>query len=223
MPPSTACLSIAVSSSSANATLVSAPRLSSSWVTLLAPDQHRGHPVVAQRPGQRHLGQRLAARLGKIVQAAHLCQLVVGDLRGLEEPAFRGARVIGDAREVAIRSAGPAPAAKTRSRRHPLRAEDRRAGPPSTQRLNMEYDWAGGSRSGVPMAAQDLRMASAVRSLRLSSLRCRHTAPCPLRTIWSSAPMVSSSGVSGSGRCEVEDVDIIEAHAACSALVEAGR
>src|SRR5438309_9734075 len=37
-------------------------------------DQRRRHPRVAQRPGERHLGQRLAAPLGQLAQRPHLAE-----------------------------------------------------------------------------------------------------------------------------------------------------
>ena len=102
MPASTACSSIRVSSSSSKPSRSTASRLSSSWATLLAPDQHRRHPVVAQQPGQRHLGQRLAAGGGHLVQRADVGEALLGEQPGVQRLALGGPRLRGDAVQVAV-------------------------------------------------------------------------------------------------------------------------
>ena len=68
----------------------------------------------------------------------------------------------------------------------------------SIQRFSIEYEgwWI---TNGVPQLAQD-RGASAVLSAEYEEIPTYSAFPC--RTAVSSAPIVSSSGVSGSKRCE---------------------
>ena len=70
--------------------------------------------------------------------------------------------------------------------------------PPSIQRLSSEYDgwWIS---SGTP-SARSIAAASPVRSGEYDEMPAYSARP--LRTAVTSAPIVSSSGVSGSKRCE---------------------
>ena len=102
MPASTAWRSISASSSSANSRVSSAPRVSSSCLTLDAPTSGGGHARVAQHPRHRHLRQRLAAALGHLVERAHVREPVLGEHVLAQEHALGGARVRRHAVEVAV-------------------------------------------------------------------------------------------------------------------------
>ena len=75
-PPSMACSSMRASSSSLNSSRSTAATLSSSCAHARRPDQRRGHPLVAQRPRDRQLGQRLPALAGDVVQRPHAGQVL---------------------------------------------------------------------------------------------------------------------------------------------------
>ena len=64
MPASTACWSISASSSSPNSRRSSAPTFSSSCATRLAPMTRLVHPLVAKRPREGELRERLPATFG---------------------------------------------------------------------------------------------------------------------------------------------------------------
>src|SRR6185436_10957675 len=66
------------------------------------PDQCRGHPRVAERPGKRELGKRLAATLGDLVQGAYLGHRLLAELVRRHRAGPAGARPAGDSGEVAI-------------------------------------------------------------------------------------------------------------------------
>jgi hypothetical protein len=53
------------------------------------PDQRRGHPRVAQHPGQSHLGQRLAASLRNLVQRPNARKILVGDRIWIQRLSLR--------------------------------------------------------------------------------------------------------------------------------------
>jgi len=82
MPASTASRSIAASSSSVKLAWPPAARFSSSCGDAAGADEHGGHPLVAQRPGQRELGQGLAPRGGDLSQRADVKQGPFGNLVG---------------------------------------------------------------------------------------------------------------------------------------------
>ncbi len=79
MPESTASRSICASSSSLNSKLSSAPRLSSSCVTLDAPTKNGRHTLVPQSPRQRHLRERLTPPLRKLVEGPYVRHRLVGE------------------------------------------------------------------------------------------------------------------------------------------------
>src|SRR5206468_2398487 len=64
--------------------------------------QRRRHAPVAERPGERHLGERLTAPLRQLVQRTDLRQPLLRDLALGEIGAVRGTRALGDAVEVAV-------------------------------------------------------------------------------------------------------------------------
>ncbi len=92
MPASTASRSIAASSSSVKLVFSAAARFSSSWVDAAGADEHRGHPLIAQRPGQRELGQGLAPGRGDLGQRADVNQGPFGNLVGRKRAILRGPR-----------------------------------------------------------------------------------------------------------------------------------
>src|SRR5256885_40910 len=59
-----------------------------------------GHALVAQHPGQRHLGERLATPLSDLAERAHVREVLLGEPVLVEERALGGARVLRDAVEV---------------------------------------------------------------------------------------------------------------------------
>ena len=58
-------------------------------------DQHTGHLPVLQDPGQRHLGQGLAAGGSDLVQGTDLRQLFLGEGAFLQEPAVGAHPAVG--------------------------------------------------------------------------------------------------------------------------------
>ncbi|MPM43958.1 hypothetical protein SDC9_90636 [bioreactor metagenome] len=65
-------------------------------------DQGRGHPLVAEHPGQRHLGQGLAAAAGNLVEPADPPEGLLVEPVGVERGVLRGPGVRRDALEVAV-------------------------------------------------------------------------------------------------------------------------
>src|SRR4051812_18721044 len=78
------------------------PTLSSSWATLLAPNQGRGHAWVAQRPGRRHLWERLAAAGRDLVQRPHLGHRLLREEVGRQRVVPARPRALRDAVQVAV-------------------------------------------------------------------------------------------------------------------------
>ena len=201
MPASTACWSIAASSSSSKAEPVDArPGCPPAGATLLAPTSTDVTRGVAQRPGQRQLGQRLAAAAARSRSArGRGCSALLGEQLGVERLALRGPRVGRDAVEVAV---GEHALGQRRERdaADALVLEDvEQDSPSSTQRLSIEYDgwWIS---SGVPRSR---RIAAASRgALRRVRRDAGVQRPAGAARRCRSAPIVSSSGVSGSDRWE---------------------
>ena len=79
MPASTACWSIAVQLVGAEVQAVQRAQVVVELRDAARADQHRGDPAVAQRPGQRHLGQRLAAVGGQLVERADVGEGLLGE------------------------------------------------------------------------------------------------------------------------------------------------
>ena len=74
-------------------------------------DQRRGDAAVAQHPGERHLGQGLAAALGDVVERADVGDGAVVEELLAQRLALGGAAAFGDALRGTWRSACPGPAA----------------------------------------------------------------------------------------------------------------
>ena len=148
------------SSSSSKSRLPTAARLSSSCSTDDAPTSTDVTRVVAQRPGQRQLRQRLTAAGGDVVQRPDVVERLVGEQVGGQRAAAGRPGVGRDAVQVAVgqhalgqrreRDAADAQLSRVSSR------------PSSTQRFSIEYDgwWIS---SGVPRSAR-IAAARSVRS-----------------------------------------------------------
>src|ERR1700733_8742185 len=65
-------------------------------------DQGRGHALVSQRPGQRHLRQRLATPLGDGVELTGALNVLGGEHRLFEKAIFRGAAAGRDAGQIFV-------------------------------------------------------------------------------------------------------------------------
>ena len=77
MPASTACSSIAASSASLKCELVQRVERVVELLDVARADQRRGDALVAQHPRERHLRERLAARLGDLVERADVLEVLV--------------------------------------------------------------------------------------------------------------------------------------------------
>ncbi len=102
MPASTACLSILASSSAVNFRLLHGIQAVVELLDRRRADEHRGDSLVAQRPGQGHLGQRLAARLRHPVERPHVLQRGVGEQGWVERLALCRTRTRRDTLEVLV-------------------------------------------------------------------------------------------------------------------------
>ena len=160
IPVSTACFSMAASSASSKARLRMAARLPSSCSHRRRPDQHRRHPVVTQRPGQRHRGQRLTPAGGDLVERPDVRQrLSVSRFVDSEPPreARESAGIPSRYRSVSM------PWASGENAMQPTPSSPRVSSSPSSiHRLSIEYDgwWIS---SGVPRSAR-IAAARSVRS-----------------------------------------------------------
>lgn len=91
------------SSSSEKEAFSNARRLSSICAAELAPTITDVTRLVAQKPCQRHFGQRLAALPGDVVQGAETFQHRVGQHLALQRTTRRHARILRNAVEVTTR------------------------------------------------------------------------------------------------------------------------
>ena len=207
IPASTACSSMRRSSSALNSRWSTAARLSSSC----GPRTHRPAP----RSPARRAAPRPAPSRPATDRAAWPCRSAPGRGRASHRSAGRARTTrLREARESAgtpsrYRSVSM-PCASGENAMQPTPSSPRVSSSPSSiQRFSIEYDgwWIS---SGVPRSAQDLRRLA--RCAPGSTRRSRRTAPGPSVTAVWSAPMVSSSGVSGSSTVRVEDVDVVQAH-----------
>ena len=87
MPPSTACWSIALSSSALKLKLIERTCQLGDLRGRAGTDQGAGHAGVAQHPGDGHLRQALAARLRHVVQGAHMPEVGLAQKVGFEGAA----------------------------------------------------------------------------------------------------------------------------------------
>ena len=195
MPASTAFLSIASSSSALKSIWLIASRLMSSCSTLRGADDRRGHPGVAQRPRQRHLGQLLAAGLRDLVEGPDVPQHVLLQVRGLQRAAPGRAGVRRHAVEVAVgeqplRQRGEDDAA------HALGlelVEEVLLDPAVEHRVRRLVD-----QQRRAELTRDRRRPRAVFLAEYDEMPAYSA--LPERTAWSSAIIVSAIGVSGSKR-----------------------
>ena len=198
MSLSVAWRSISASSSSVKSSRSSAATLASSCATLEAPDEGRGHPRIAQHPGDRHLRERLAAGGGELVQRPHLRQRIVREQVGGEGRVLCDARALGDAVEVLVREQslaerGEGDAADALVPEH---VEQLLLDPAVQQRVRGLVD-----EERRAEAAQDRRQPRA--SSPPSRTRCRRRAPCPGAPrcpARPSSPRAASPGRSGASR-----------------------
>ena len=65
-------------------------------------DQCRGHTLVSERPGERHLRERLAAPLGDGVELACALEILRREQRPIKEMADRRATACGDAGQIFV-------------------------------------------------------------------------------------------------------------------------
>ena len=90
MPASTASRSIAASSSSVKLAVPGRGEVLLQLGDAAGADEHRGHPLIPQRPGQRELGQGLAPGRGDLGQRADVNQGPFGNLVGRKRAVLRG-------------------------------------------------------------------------------------------------------------------------------------
>ena len=100
-PESTACASIAASSSAVSSSRCTAATLSSSCCDAARSDQCRGHPGIAQHPGQGQLGEALTTVGGDLLERLDPVQIGV-DRGGVEGLALRGSGVRRHSLEIAV-------------------------------------------------------------------------------------------------------------------------
>ncbi len=216
MPASTASLSIAASSSVVNEVCGGGAQVLLKLGDAARADQHRRHPRVAQRPGQRELRERLAARRGYPGQRADVRQRRLGKLIGRQRAVKAGPRPGGHAGKVLPRQHALRQR-RERDTAHALTAEQvqQPALDPAVQhRVRRLVDQQRGTEA--PQYGDGLRGA-----FRRIGGDARVQRPARTHRGIQGAHRLLKGGI----RVEavgVEDVDVVEAHPA-QRLVQAGQ
>ena len=180
MPASTACGSIAASSSSVSGGQRDGGEVLVELLGGARADEHGRDARVAEHPGERELRQRPAAGAGDRVEGAHVGERLVGEPLGAQRAAAGGARVGGDAVQVARAE-------------HALRQRGERddghagVGGDVEQRATVGAGLldpavehrVGGLVHGQPQAERRGRRRGPRRCARPSTTRSPRTAPCP--------------------------------------------
>ncbi len=173
-PPSTAWRSISFSSSGVNDQIVERLDAVGDLLRAARANERRCHALVSERPGQRHLGERLAAPPRDRVELARALEIVGRQHGLLKETIFSGAAANGHARQIFVsqhalrqrrKTIAPTPSASRVSSRSVV------LDPAIEHRIARLVDQAG--------RAEPLQERGRLGVRANCRMKCRHRAPCP--------------------------------------------